>query len=297
MSKSLSGPRSTATPEDAILSRLKDLHAEGRLVPFVGAGISQGLGLPDWSQLLERIGRTLGFDARDFLDNGTLPQLAEYCLLTTGSVDPLCELMGRLFHSEEADGRRKQSTVHRLLAEADFSRIYTTNLDEHMEMAFEDWRRPVSVIRDIGDLQAPSKRGTEVVKFHGTLSLANTVVLTETSYLRRMHFEHPLDLLLRADSLRAAFLFMGYSFSDTNIRFIWNALSEMRRAAPDGRRGPDSRLRSALLGLEVSEVQRRLLDNWDIDVIWIDAEDPQGSMARALHRVTGGVAGGKDMPR
>ena len=39
---------------------LRELRREGRLIPFVGAGLSIPLGLPTWSSLLDIIAGQLG---------------------------------------------------------------------------------------------------------------------------------------------------------------------------------------------------------------------------------------------
>ena len=265
------------------IAALRNLYRSGQLIPFVGAGISRGLGLPDWRELTSIIGSELGYGVEEFLDQGSFPQLVEYSQLVSGSIEPIRETLRRVLQSEEAVGRRRQSEVFAILASGNYPRIYTTNVDDHIEAAFEEAGHEVSVIRNISDLQR-AKRGTEVIKFHGTLEDAASLVLTETAYLRRMRLEDPLDLLLRADSLRSAFLFIGYSFSDANIRFIWNALAELRRESfPEG--GPAEGLNSALLGLGLNEVQLALLANWGIDVIQLDASQPEADLAGILSKI------------
>lgn len=41
---------------------LRDLRRDGRLIPFVGAGLSKPLGLPDWSTLIDFIAKQLDYE-------------------------------------------------------------------------------------------------------------------------------------------------------------------------------------------------------------------------------------------
>ena len=64
------------TPDD--LQLLRQLRNEGKLIPFVGAGLSQPLGLPSWAELIDTIAKDLDYDPDVFTCNGTALQLAEY---------------------------------------------------------------------------------------------------------------------------------------------------------------------------------------------------------------------------
>ena len=41
---------------------LRKLRRDGRLIPFVGAGLSKPLGLPDWSTLIDFIAKQLDYE-------------------------------------------------------------------------------------------------------------------------------------------------------------------------------------------------------------------------------------------
>jgi hypothetical protein len=56
-------------------------------------------------------------------------------------------------------------------------------------------------------------------------------VLTESSYFERLDFESPLDIKLRSDLLGKAILFIGYSLSDINMRYLFYRLNKMWTAS------------------------------------------------------------------
>jgi len=74
------------------LQLLRELRNDGKLIPFVGAGLSQRFGLPSWSKLIGTIADEPHYDPDVFKCNGTKEQLAEYYVATKGSIGPLRSL-------------------------------------------------------------------------------------------------------------------------------------------------------------------------------------------------------------
>ena len=62
--------------------------------------------------------------------------------------------------------------------------------------------------------------GPIVVKFHGDLKDESTIVLTESDYFKRLDFENPLDIMLRSEAFKKSILYIGYSLSDINSRYL-----------------------------------------------------------------------------
>jgi hypothetical protein len=48
------------------LDLLRELRQDGRLIPFVGSGLSLPLGLPTWSRLMDIVARELDYDPEVF---------------------------------------------------------------------------------------------------------------------------------------------------------------------------------------------------------------------------------------
>ena len=49
-----------------MINDLKALIKKGKVILFVGAGVSATLGLPNWSELINHISNELGYDPRIF---------------------------------------------------------------------------------------------------------------------------------------------------------------------------------------------------------------------------------------
>jgi hypothetical protein len=207
------------------LEELATLIAEHRVVLFAGAGISIHLGLPSFRQLVAHIADELGFDPDVFETFGDYPQLAEFYEKERGGIGPLRSWMDTKWHSSGIDIRT--SKIHSLIVELDFPLIYTTNYDRWLERAFDAAGKRYTKIAKVADLTTHLSGTTEIIKFHGDFDQDDTIVLTERSYQKRLSFETALDIRLRSDSLARPLLFLGYSLSDVNIRYLLYKLHEL----------------------------------------------------------------------
>jgi len=131
----------------------------------------------------------------------------------------------------------------------------------------------------IDDIATAPPDATQVVKFHGTFDDDASLVLTESSYFDRLDFESAIDIKLRADMLGKCLLFIGYSLSDINMRYMLYKLHKMRRQLRrDAVRTPSAFLATFSAG----EVQRTLLAQWDVSIIELDPINKDESMADFL---------------
>lgn len=265
------------------LAEVKQAYAEGKLVPFVGSGFSKPLNLPDWRQLVAGVASNIGFDTELFFLHGSYPQLLDY--IKKQHHNQWTDFIHALhvgLDSAESNEKRKTSTTHQLLAELDFKTIYTTNYDPHIEKAISDKGKTPLVLTRLEDFAAAPASGydCEVVKFHGDIKEDDTLVLTETQYFNRMALEEAVDQKLRADLLSKSFLFFGYSFNDANIRYIWYKINKLK--LEPSRRGGFELRKSYYITFANEPIQARLLENWGIEVIALDPENPSDSLTEFL---------------
>ena len=263
-------------PESSIKRKLRNLIRDNKIIPFIGAGFSRCLKLPDWSGLIDIIARQLDFDPFVFKSNGNFLQLAEYYTIIKPSIGRL--LMQLIRQLNPSDKIILSSNAHMALVDLKFSLIYTTNYDDILERAHRLKKKKVQKIIGINDILVNTKSDLQIVKFHGDLTDANSIILTESSYFERLNFEHPLDIKLRSDILGKKLLFMGYSLSDMNIRYMFYKLHNIRKLSENIR----DDIAAFMVGFSIGEVQKQLLRKWNIAVIELDPVNKSRSIYRFL---------------
>lgn len=200
------------------LSLLRTAAAEGRLLVFVGAGLSADRTarppLPSGPRLAREIAATLGL--RRLLKSRSLEEIAEIAEVKLGRAR-LLEAVGASLKIQDLP-----SEGHRLIAELPCNTIVTTNYDSLLERALEDAKRPFRVILSASDLLQSTPREVRLFKIHGDLSSIDEMVITERDYYSR--FLLPPSVLV--DALRSALasnvcLFVGYSIRDINLKYLF----------------------------------------------------------------------------
>lgn len=234
---------------------------------FAGGGISQNLGLPDFSALICHLAEQMGVSAEG-LSVDDYPVIAEAYVKTSGKLGALRSWMDTTWHPSSIDVTT--SAVHNLIVDLNFSTIYTTNYDRWLEKAFEACKKPYRKITNVADLMHPLDGATEIIKFHGDFEDDASLVLTEASYFRRMSFETPLDIRLRADSLARPLLFVGYSLQDVNTRYLLFRLQELWASSDCAAQRP----LSYVLMTQPQPAQETVLRSRGVEpLVWED-EDP-----------------------
>lgn len=263
---------------DSDLRPLVDALASRQLILFAGGGVSQNLGLPDFRTLINHIAEEMGF-ASDAFHKANYAVIAEAYQVRHAQLGALRSWMDTVWHPPGVDIRK--SEVHNLIVDLDFPIIYTTNYDRWIERAFEARRKPFHKITNVADLTIKSEGATEILKFHGDFDDDDSLVLTESSYFRRMMFDTPLDIRLRSDSLGRPLLFLGYSLHDLNTRYLLFRLQELWKSSPHS----DQRPKSYILMTERAEAQETVLRSRGVLPITISSEDPGSATVRFLREL------------
>lgn len=254
----------------SIPPELVEKLAERRVIPFIGAGFSSSLRFPNWLELLQRIYQELDLpDSFDKLhsDCGDDPlQTAEYLWIMAHQKNGrLRQIMSEAMNVPPDIVAR--STPHVELVNFGAQSVYTTNYDLAIERTFKALGVDASVIAIPHDLATTRPDIPQVVKFHGDLRHDESLVLTQSSYHKRLDFETPIDLKFRADLIGKSVLFMGYSLRDVNIRVIWFRLMEMMHDVPI-----EDRPRSYIVRFEPNEALQTLYAHVGIKTITLDPE-------------------------
>ena len=185
---------------------------KGKLVVFVGAGVSKNSGLPDWKELIKDYAEYRGikeFTSKEYL---TIPE-------------EVFERYGSLKYYEIAEkrfsGKYFPNSIHKILKEMDLTYIITTNYDT----LIEDEIKNLQVVSKDEDLPYTSSNRM-LIKMHGDFKNKN-IVLKKSDY---DNYEKNFPLI--STHIKGLFttntvLFIGYSYNDTNIQQIMNWIKEI----------------------------------------------------------------------
>ena len=195
---------------------LEDI-AEGRCLPFIGAGFSlnarlpKGLQMPAWPELTETLANVAGVSP----DLGG-PGVASEFEKKFGHVQ-LIEAIRKALRIDVA----KPGEAHMAFAELPFDTVYTTNFDLLLEEAYASARKPFRSL--VGELQMPFHGGrltTSVVKMHGDLRHEEHIIITKDDYRRFLRDYPVIATHLSAMLITKTPLFVGYSLSDPDFQHI-----------------------------------------------------------------------------
>jgi hypothetical protein len=263
------------------------LHAltTRQLILFVGAGVSRSLGLPSWAELIDHIASELNYDPRVFARNGSYLELAEYYELQKTTLGPLRSWMDRKWHANES--RVKASAVHNAILDLDCPIIYTTNYDRWLELAHSHRSRDFTKVANVGDFTKIRDGTTQIVKLHGDFDDDQSLVLTETSYFDRLSFDSPLDIKLRSDAIGRSILFVGYSLSDINVRYLLYRLYRMWADSPYA----SARPKSYLFLSRPNSVQEAILEARGIVPVVSSSDDPAKGLQEFLEGLVSAMEG------
>lgn len=229
---------------------------------FAGAGVSMTVGLPSWQTLIEHIAQELDVDLSGFSESDiNYLTLAEFYRIKQGSIGPLRSWMDRNWTIQE--DKLKASRVHELICRLDFPIVYTTNFDRNLETAFDMHGRDYVKIVNAKDIARVQEGMPQIVKYHGDFDDDKSIVLAETDYLDRLSFESPLDIKFRSDALGKTILFIGYSMTDLNIRFLMHRLWKTWGGSGYERDRPPS----YVFMLRPNPVEEAVLAQWGLRVL------------------------------
>lgn len=198
----------------ASLKKIVAAKNNGKLVIFAGAGVSIDSQVPGWGTLISELKNDLATDETDFL------KVAELYYQARGEKEYHEKVQEILKH-----GKTKYNPLHRKVTQLKPVHIVTTNYDTHFEQLLENKGLPYSVIR--ADSDFPYSKGSSLfVKMHGDFSLRN-IVLRQTDYDSYQDQFSLIQSFIRETFASKLVLFIGFSFSDENLRHILESVEKI----------------------------------------------------------------------
>ncbi len=259
---------------------------QGKVILFVGAGVSASVGMPTWRDMIDKMAEDLKFDPAEFSGFGDYLQLASFYKSKIGSIDPILNWLK--IRAKEIQPAIHESRILENIARIGFRKIYTTNYDKILERSFYLHNAKHKTIRGIADLSDLSE-GTQIIKFHGDFDRKSQIVITETDYFDRFDFNHPFDIKFRSDSIGNSILFIGYSFSDVNIRYLIYRLNKIWESHKETKK-----LKSYIFLSECNPVKQVILNDYGIVPIFGQGKDFSKDLENFLDSLLKEVLNGSD---
>lgn len=196
----------------ANIKRIQNASRNGRLVLFVGAGVSKNSGVPMWSELIEKMKEELPESIKNEKDDLKIAQLYKD---SRGEKEFLEMVAESLCHNKVIP-----NAIHKELLALSPVHIITTNYDDLIEQEIRNEYKQFAIVRcdkDIPNMEYPNA----LIKMHGDY-LNGNIVLAENDY-----YNYSKNFALTRAFVQSLFaskliLFVGFSFADLNLKMILN---------------------------------------------------------------------------
>ncbi|CAA2159876.1 hypothetical protein MBRA_05056 [Methylobacterium brachiatum] len=216
----------TMRREKFIESYVQEL-IQGRAGVFIGAGLSMKAGYPSWKSLVTEMAEELELDIDREHD---LAGLVQFYLNRSGKVRTRLTAV----ISDNFSERKPIPEVFRTLARLPVRAIWTTNYDELIERAWAEQRLHVDVKTENHQLAVDNPAAHAVLyKMHGTITDPTKVVIARADYETYRHQRGDFINLLHSHLVSRSLLFLGLSFTDPNLHYLFTLI---REAFPDNPR-------------------------------------------------------------
>jgi hypothetical protein len=114
---------------------------------------------------------------------------------------------------------------HRILARLPITTYWTTNYDKLIEQGLEQAGKRADVKHTVPQLAfTKPARDAVVYKMHGDIEHPASVVLIKDDYERYHVTRHPFVTALTGDLVSKTFLFLGFSFTDPNLDYVFSRI-------------------------------------------------------------------------
>ncbi|MGA9998094.1 MAG: SIR2 family protein [Pyrinomonadaceae bacterium] len=208
--------------------------AQQNSIAFIGAGLSAGLGLPGWPQLIRQMIDWCESQGISLPDKADIEYLLDDKKDLLAAANALRAKMGddkyRQFLSEVfLRPDLKPTEVHDILAKIPFVAAATTNYDSLIEDGYRNVHPGQSF--EVFAHDDHEQLGTAlnakkyfVLKAHGTVERPETIILDSKDYDRLFFKSEGYRTFLRAMFLHRTVLFLGFSMTDPELLFLLREL-------------------------------------------------------------------------
>ncbi|TKI58150.1 SIR2 family protein [Brevibacillus antibioticus] len=216
------------------LENLRQDYQDGKVIPFIGAGLSVPFNIPSWGDLIRSLAEKYAVGDLEFVKKavevdlnrhnywGAIDALKNY---TTVVEEDIQEEISNLIQKRQI--KLEDDALHNYsdLGKMGFKFCLTTNYEHllHQYMKFEI--QPI-LLKDVLFNTQDMLDQKRVCHLHGTISNYGTIVISRESY-QELYRNKKYDDLLKLVTGNRKLLFMGFSFDD---QFISTLIKEHKES-------------------------------------------------------------------
>jgi hypothetical protein len=218
---------------EANLEQLKDDYINGRIVPFIGAGLSVPFKVPTWKMLIENITEKYAVGKRIFIKGavemhlesndywGAIGALKQYAFLTDQDIQT--EIV-KLIKEKQISLENNNSHNYSDLGNMDFKLYLTTNYENLLHEYVKCDALPI-LLKQIDFSTQGIFDEKRIFHLHGFTSNPGSIVISKESYLE-LYNDNKYEKLLSVVTSSKKLLFMGFSFDD---QFVSTLLKDHKK--------------------------------------------------------------------
>lgn len=230
---------------------LKKSNDKNKLTIFVGAGVSKSSNLPSWSDLIKMIISDLSINDNE-TDYLKIAQLYYLSCKKTVYYQKIKE-----FFPDNIE----PTIIQKLIFDLKPANIITTNWDILLEKTARDNGYIYDVISKDEHL-VHSELENHIIKMHGDFR-DNNIVFKEDDYINYKNNFPLIENYVKSILSTNTILFLGYSYSDINLKQITKWIQNNSKAMPP----------MFLVVFKEDKNQNKYLENFGIKTIVINEED------------------------
>ncbi|MEH6782203.1 MAG: SIR2 family protein [Rhodoglobus sp.] len=227
----------------ALIKKAQELAAfarEGKLVPFMGAGVSVSAGGPSWSELIQQLasGIEMSESETESLTRANRSALDQAAYLRERYLDRARESDVESGAEDFGVAIAAAVSVERyglapaLLASLRTEQAITLNYDDLFERAASDAKDPRTVIPGATSKTVSNKW---LLKLHGSVDDPASIVLTRDDYLGYNTTREALSAIVKANLITHHLMFVGFGLADDHFHQI---IHDVRQSLPSDPSGP-----------------------------------------------------------
>lgn len=206
--------------KEKFISEFVQAIKDNQAAVFAGAGISQPLGIPSWKNVLEPLATEMQIKLSNETD---LTQIAQYYVNENNG--RRTELEAHFIKEINKSISIEENSLINILTKLDISSYWTTNYDMVFEHYFEYYQIKYNKIASPNAITTLyNATDKNLYKMHGDLS--TKMIITKEDYELYEQENEPFLLALKSELMQKHFVFLGFSFNDSNLNKI---LSDMKK--------------------------------------------------------------------